>query len=297
MPMRSLKKTIGRKEELARLFKNFEDGVPTLLLGKAGVGKTRLLKLFSSSLEEKGTPHLYIERFKPVKETLFSVCRAHKKDLLPDELKRLRRLTIPELVEEVILSLKTVPGEKPFVLIFDHLEELTPSTAVTVQKISGDNLVFGGARFIRDSHQLKKFFWQFDIIDVPPFTKDETRLFVEKLIESHGLEVESKDFLINRIAANTSGIPLSIEETTLRLAAKGKITSRDVRDMFIHGSGVKEVDASPFIILIFSLFIVMRFVYRGFGEYQGYALFGALTGVGMFVRYLIGRQGKGGEKA
>jgi len=34
----------------------------------------------------------------------------------------------------------------------------------------------------------------------------------------------------------------------------------------------------------------MRFVYRGFGEYQGYALFGALTGIGIFVRFMLYRQ-------
>ena len=43
-------------------------------------------------------------------------------------------------------------------------------------------------------------------------------------------------------------------------------------------------------------FVVMRFVYRGFGEYQGYALFGALTGLGLFVRYMLFRQARKGNQ-
>ena len=63
----------------------------------------------------------------------------------------------------------------------------------------------------------------------------------------------------------------------------------------IHGSGVKEIDGTPLVILVFSLFIVLRFIARGFSDYQAYAMFGALGGIGLFIRYLIFRQYRRGR--
>ena len=157
-------------------------------------------------------------------------------------------------------------------------------------------MVFGAGQFIRRARPLRRFFWQFDIIDIPPFTKEQSEELTERLIKLKKLKLKCKAFFINQVVANTSGIPLSIVETIKRAKMKGTITRRYVREMFVHGSGIKEVDASPFIILIFAFFVVMRFVYRGFGEYQGYALFGALTGLGVFVRYLLYRQARRGSQ-
>jgi hypothetical protein len=63
-----------------------------------------------------------------------------------------------------------------------------------------------------------------------------------------------------------------------------------VRELFVHGSGVKEIDATPLVVLIFALFVAMRFIVRGFSDYQAYALFGALGAIGLFIRFLIFRQ-------
>ena len=84
----------------------------------------------------------------------------------------------------------------------------------------------------------------------------------------------------------------------LFVVQRGKVVKQKavLKTLDKPAAGVKEVDASPFIILIFAFFVVMRFVYRGFGEYQGYALFGALTGLGLFVRYMLFRQARKGNQ-
>jgi hypothetical protein len=296
MPLELLDFTIGRSEELKKMFKNMDDGVPTLLLGKPGVGKTHLLYLLRKYLEMHKKSYLYIEKFKPVKETLINLYKSLKKRVTRKQEKQIKRMTISELTEEIIPLLEKKSKNKPFILIFDHLEDITSSTADILQKISSLCIVFGACQFIRRIRALRRFFWQFDIIDIEPFTKEESKLLVERLIKQKRLRVKCRDFFINQVVANTSGIPLSIVETINRAKTQKTITKSYVREMFIHGSGIKEVDASPFVILIFAFFIVMRFVYRGFGEYQGYALFGALTGLGIFIRYLIYKQSRRGSQ-
>lgn len=288
--------TIGREEEIKKLIKNLDEGIPTLLLGKPGTGKTHILKLLCQHLKEKRRPYLYIEKFKPVKETLINLYKTLKRKVSQKQERQIKRLTVSELTEEITPLLEERSKARPFILIFDHLEEITSSTADILQELSSLCIVFGACQFIRRIRTLKRFFWQFDIIEIEPLTKDESKLLVDRLIRLKRLRVKCRDFFINQVIANTSGIPLSIVETLNRAKTQKVITKSYVREMFIHGSGIKEIDASPFVILIFAFFIVMRFVYRGFGEYQGYALFGALTGIGIFIRYLLYRQARRGAQ-
>lgn len=296
MNQQSINFTIGREEELKKLIKNLEEGIPTLLLGKPGTGKTHLLQLLCQYLKEQRKPYLYIEKFKPVKDTLINLYKSLKKGVTQKQEKQIKRLTVVELTDEIIPLLETRSKKRPFILIFDHLEEITSSTSDILQELSGLCVVFGACQFIRRIRTLKRFFWQFDIIEIEPLTKEESKLLVDRLIRLKRVRVKCRDFFINQVVANTSGIPLSIVETINRAKTQKIVTKSYVREMFIHGSGIKETDASPFVILLFAFFIVMRFVYRGFGEYQGYALFGALTGIGIFIRYLLYRQARRGNQ-
>ena len=283
--------TINRKDELKKLIRNQRKNIPTLILGKSGIGKTHILYELMNYLRERKVGFLYVEKFKPVKETLINLHKSLNKSKLTDkEEKSLKRLTSSELSQGIILTLEA--RKKDFMIIFDHLEDVTSSTADILMKLSSLTLVFGAGQFVRRVRSLRRFFWQFEIIEIEPLSKEDSVSLVEKLIKLKKLNIKCRNFFINQIVTNTGGIPLSIIETINRAKTKGKVTRTSVRDMFIHASGVKEIDASPFIMLMFAFFIVMRFVYRGFGEFQGYAMFGALTGLGMFVRYMLYRSAR-----
>ena len=288
--------TINRKDELKKLIRNQRKNIPTLILGKSGIGKTHILYELMNYLRERKVRFLYVEKFKPVKETLINLHKSLNKSKLTDkEEKSLKRLTSSELSQGIILTLearKLEVRKKDFMIIFDHLEDVTSSTADILMKLSSLTLVFGAGQFVRRVRSLRRFFWQFEIIEIEPLSKEDSVSLVEKLVKLKKLNIKCRNFFINQIVTNTGGIPLSIIETINRAKTKGKVTRTSVRDMFIHASGVKEIDASPFIMLMFAFFIVMRFVYRGFGEFQGYAMFGALTGLGMFVRYMLYRSAR-----
>lgn len=127
-------------------------------------------------------------------------------------------------------------------------------------------------------------------MDLAPLSRQDALTLAERLANERNLQLADPAFFFNQVVSHANGVPLAIQETISRLPKDQPVSRTQIRELFIHGSGVKEIDGTPLVILIFSLFIVLRFLARGFSDYQGYALFGALGGVSLFVRYLIYRQ-------
>ncbi len=163
--------TINRKDELKKLIRNQRKNIPTLILGKSGIGKTHILYELMSYLRERKVGFLYVEKFKPVKETLINLHKSlNKSELTDKEEKSLKRLTSSELSQGIILTLEA--RKKDFMIIFDHLEDVTSSTADILMKLSSLTLVFGAGQFVRRVRSLRRFFWQFEIIEIEPLSKE-----------------------------------------------------------------------------------------------------------------------------
>ena len=52
--------TINRKDELKKLIRNQRKNIPTLILGKSGIGKTHILYELMSYLRERKVGFLYV---------------------------------------------------------------------------------------------------------------------------------------------------------------------------------------------------------------------------------------------
>ena len=283
--------TIGRDGELKTLLAFWKRGVPILVLGKSGLGKTHLLKQFMAALVKCKIRVLYVECLWPLKPALLAIAAGlQHRALSEQEQKRLKRLTVPELTQEVLGRFERMAaGQKP-VVILDRLED-TPASAVDfLMRLSPLALIYGGAQYVKRTRALRRFFWQFETLELMALTKQDALVLAERLVNERNLQLEDPAFFLNQVVSHSGGVPLAIHETITRLPKAQPVSRMQIRELFVHGSGVKQVDGTPLIMLVFSLFIVMRFITRGFSDYQAYAFFGALGGIGLFIRYLIYRQ-------
>jgi len=151
-------------------------------------------------------------------------------------------------------------------------------------------LVFGAAQYVKRTRTLRRFFWQFELLELMPLVKSEALTLAERLVNERNLQLADPAFFLNQVVSHANGVPLAIIETITRLPAGQSVSRAQIRELFLHGSGVRQIDGTPLIILVFCLFIAFRFIARGFSDYQAYAMFGALGAVGLFIRYLIFRQ-------
>lgn len=283
--------TIGREPELNGLLAFWKRGVPILITGKSGLGKTHLLQQFLTLLRKHKATPIYLERlwpFKPALLTLYAALSAQP--LSEPESKRLKRLTIPELTQETLTLLEQVAATGKPVVLLDRLEDAPIAAADFLTKLSSLALVYGAAQYVKRTRVLRRFFWHFELLELSPLATSDARLLAERLAQERTLKLQDPAFFFNQVITQSGGVPLAIVETIARVPADQPVSRTQIRELFIHGSGVKWVDATPLIILVFCLFIALRFIARGFSDFQAYALFGALGGIGLFIRYLIFRQ-------
>ena len=281
--------TVGRDEELRTLLSNAKRGIPTLILGKSGLGKTHLLQQFMAHLAKRNARAVYLDRLWPFKPALFTL-RTSLRKVSEKESNRLKRLTVPELSQDTLGLLEQTAGKRKPVIILDRLEDAPATAADFLLRLSSLALVFGAAQYVKRTRVLRRFFWQFETLDLDPLSRQEALTLAERLANERNLQVADQPFFLNQVVSHANGVPLAILETINRLPKDRPVSRTQIRELFLHGSGVREIDGTPLVILVFSSFIVLRFLARGFSDYQGYAFFGALGGISLFVRYLIYRQ-------
>ena len=281
--------TVGRDEELKALLSNAKRGIPTLILGKSGLGKTRLLEQFMARLIKRGIKPVYLDRLWPFKPALLALSASLKK-LDEKEANRLKRLTVPELTRETLELLQRIAAKRKPLVVLDRLEDAPAAAADFLLRLSSLALVFGAAQYVKHTRALRRFFWQFETLDLAPLSRQDALTLAERLANERNLQLADPAFFLNQVVSHANGVPLAIQETINRLPANQPVSRSQIRDLFLHGSGVREIDGTPLIILVFCLFIALRFIARGFSDYQAYALFGALGAIGLFIRYLIFRQ-------
>jgi len=281
--------TVGRDEELKTLLSNCKRGIPTLILGKSGLGKTHLLQQFIAQLAKRKVKVIYLDRLWPFKPALLALHTSLRK-LDEKESNRLKRLTVPELTRETLEHLQRIAAKRKPLVILDRLEDAPAVAADFLLQLSLLTLVFGAAQYVKRTRVLRRFFWQFETLDLAPLSRQDALTLAERLANERNLQLADPAFFLNQVVSHANGVPLAIQETITRLPDGQPVSRAQIRELFLHGSGVREIDGTPLIILVFSSFIVLRFLARGFSDYQGYAFFGAMGGISLFVRYLIYRQ-------
>lgn len=304
--------TIDRETERETLHRNATLGNHTLLLGRNGVGKTHLLIDLKRALRANDpsagkTPRdaisvHYIPRPVPAKETIENVyawLAMLAGVTLPRKLARDTRIAefcgfISELLAHPNLARRRPPASGIVLMIddFDHL----PALAVPVLEILAERVcLVAAARSRRGGARFHRLLWRFEELRVEPLSPHDARALAAGVVNGdRGAHLpiptnRARDFLVNRVATLSNGIPAAVVECIERLRGVERIDEAFIRKIFPHRAADTYFDATPLILAFFAFLIVMRYINRGMYQFDLYAIFGALSGLMLLVRWFMMR--------
>jgi hypothetical protein len=204
-----------------------------------------------------------------------------------DELsKKLHRLNLKELMSALLLNL---PG-KGYVLLLDHLETATPKMAKKVEELMKGTTTIGAANKLNKMN--KKLWWRFEMIDLPPLTKEESTKLLWSLIEKDQI---SDDKLLEQMVQNqANGNPLSIYSLAEKVKREGNLTQEGIRELR-HQAGARFIDLTPVFFILGALVIALRFIALGLNSTELYILAGVSGGFFIGLRYFLYRSMRGDE--
>lgn len=299
--------TIGRERETEILLRNTVQGRHTLLLGRNGIGKTHLLLELQRRLRRPpvAAPPLpappidiainYVRRPVPAKETIdgvYSWLSMIAGVARPRKVSSTTRIAeLGKMIAEV-LALPQLHGKR-LVLLIDEFDQL-PMLAVPVIEILAERVTIVAAARTRYKHpRFNRLFWLFEEVSVAPLSAQQSRDLAAHVLKSvQGVKVadeNSRDFLLNQTATLSNGVPSAIVESIERLRGAERIDRSFVRDLFVHRAGNYYFDAAPLILTFFVFLVVMRYINRGMYQFDLYAIFGALSGFGLIIRWFMMR--------
>jgi len=280
---------IGREAEQEQLFSNIAMRQPTLLTGDIGIGKSRLLRRVHSKLEKV----IYVETISPLKSALLEILQSlHVNDDLKIQgieveylsweelLKKLNRKNLKELETLILQNLK----DKGYVLLLDSLEKLTPSAVPKVSALMEQTTIIGAANQLKPS--LKKLWWRFEKIEIPPLTQEESRQLLWTFLNKD--TITEDELLERKILNQANGNPLAIKELVDKVQREGNLTQQSIRELK-HQAGTRFIDITPVFFIISALSVAARFIALGMNSTEMYIIAGISCGLFMGLRYFLYR--------
>ena len=281
--------------EHSKLLENIQKAQHTLLIGDIGIGKTHLLRQVQSQRDKT----IYIESVSPFKSASLEILQTLHENgdlqikgmdveyLNPEELlKKLKRLNIKELLDA---NQKNLSG-KGYVLLLDHLETATPSMEKKIEAWMKSTPVVGAANKLK--YSLKKLWWRFEQIEIPPLTKDDSKQLLWQLIDRNS--IADAEFLESKILTQANGNPLAIKELADKAMREENLTADNIRQLK-HQAGTRFIDITPVFFIIGALAVATRFVALGMNSTELYILAGVACSFFMGVRYFLYRSMKKDE--
>lgn len=306
--------TIGREKEIEGLLRNVQRGAHTLLVGRGGIGKTHLLLELQRRLRESEYEIIYVPTPHPAKEVAASLYSHFAAVGRVREPKKIGPRTGLNEIAAQIGTLLALPAfaEKKMLVLLDEADQTSPYLIPVFEMIADKATIIGAGRTVKKARKFDRFFWKFEEIEVAPLPASETRRLVERAIENvpgmsilegedkerrrsiigrlFGRWMSTREFLINQVVNLSNGVPAAVVEIVEReLTGAERIDADYVRDLFAHRAGDCFVDATPAVLVVFVFLVVMRYVNRGMYQFDMYALFGALSGFMLIVRYFMYR--------
>ena len=301
---------VGRDRELRRGLGTLRKGANLLITGRAGIGKTALLRGLCQVLSAE-RPCFWVPDG-TAKEQAFELARqAHESTGLrvPERLipvrfvgrarregvrwrwieRSVRRMPSRECVAMVAESLAAADDQ---VLVFMESLELPPTQAEQFAEIMEVAQVAACMCDTNRRERIRRLLWQFpeqERIDLRPLTREASRQIAEGWLRDNPIRFESdrvRAAFLRAVEQDSGGVPAAIIGMLDTAAAEPEITRAKVRE-FVHEAGVTYIDMTPVVILGVAAVIAARYVARGVGSSELYVLAGIGMGLAIAVRFFV----------
>ena len=270
---------LGREPVLAEIKASLSQGLPILLTGPLGIGKTAILQHLQQVL-----PHaLYIESPTPFKSMLIHLANTLTGNTLGEDPAKPtynQRSTSATLFD----AITNTTSLNPPILLIDNLSRIKASDLDTFLKLFPHFTIIAATE--KTDPRLKSLWWKFKVIALDPLdTETMTRLIAQR---TQHLSITNYDLLETQLLGKANGNPLAIIELTSQLSSTQKIDEPMIRNLH-HEAGIQYRDWTPALMVFWMALVAFRFIALGTHSFEGYILAGIGTSLFVGGKYFVKR--------
>lgn len=272
----------GRESVVDEIKANIGKSNSTILIGPLGVGKTHILKFIKHIHPEAH----FIDSPAPLKflftQILDQLQPGWKKKLLS-------RASTKEMLDQIISISKTLDiGPRTLnighrtILIIDNLGRIKASDADMMITLLEHFTVVTATEETPD--RLKQIWYKFKQIKLDNLSHHASQQLIKYLTQN--LAISDYEMLETRVMTLSSGLPLAIVDMVHEVSHQPVVTRDIIRSVY-HEAGIHYRDWTPFLIVIWGLAILFRFIALGTHSFEGYILAGFGTaGLMTVIRFI-----------
>ena len=228
-----------------KLKENHSTGIPTIVVGERGSGKSHLLRL----IQGNGIYHL--DEIRPAREKLVELCQQMKAD------GALAGLPQGRSTSALLKALTDAVDGTHYSIIIDSLSDITKDGIALVRRLKEYFTIIASIE-IKYRGKLKDiFFGSHDIVELKNLSHEEAF----KLADAASIDLpttpEGRELFLRRVAAESKGNPLAIMQIIDKERRRGNVV--DASTEISHEAIQEPLSAAPFLSTFLIIAIVARY--------------------------------------
>ncbi len=279
---------IGRDNELKRINDLLNKKISILITGKAGTGKKYMLNNLNFTQKT-----LIVDDCKEFKKSLINILlhllesKSAVAELLyntSDHSKlivRIQKESIAAISKAIIDSTQ----KHEFILVISDIDLITDSSMKALKVLKEHFIILTTARNIKIKQS--DFLWDFEKIELKNLHRKDALNLTYTL--TNMLDIEDKQFMLNKIFDTSDGNPRMITELVERISKESIISNEIIEELCNSylGRQAQEFDMSMILLLIFGGLAALKYVGRESGDSSLQFLGGIIMIILLFARYFF----------